>query len=161
MLARLSSTLRQLSGDRSGMGAMELGLASPFLLLLSLGMIDASTLISTKIDYEQAAQRTTDFALAKRPTSSSTTYILAEAKRASGLPETDITVQLFLECDGVRQDSFNNVCADSEIPARYVSVEVTNDVATYFDWSALARIIGYKAFSNTVTVTGDSEVRFQ
>ncbi len=161
MLARLSSTLRQLSGDRSGMGAMELGLASPFLLLLSLGMIDASTLIRTKIDYEQAAQRTTDFALAKRPTSKSTTYLVAEAKRASGLAESDVSVELFLECDGVRQSDFDNVCADGEIPARYVSVEVANDVATYFDWSALARIIGYKAFSNTVKVTGDSEVRFQ
>ena len=159
----ISSTpfLKRLKGDRRGFGAMELGLALPFLMLLCLGMIDASTLISTKIDYEQAAQRTTDFALARRPTNDSTTYIETEAKSASGLTADDITVEIFLECDGVRQDRFDSVCAATEVTARYVSVELSNDVATQFDWGALGRILGISAFSNTVTVTGDSLVRFQ
>ncbi len=99
--------------------------------------------------------------MAKRPTSSSKTYLVAEAIRASGLPENKVDVQLFLECDGVRQTDFNTVCPGGTIAARYVSVEVANDVETYFDWAALARIIGYKAFNRTVKVTGDSLVRFQ
>lgn len=152
---------RKLASDSAGFGAMELGLALPFLLLLCLGMIDASNLISTKIDYEQAAQRTTDFALAKRPTNSSTTYLVSEAVRASGLEANNIEVELFLECDGVKQDDFDTVCPDDEASARFVSVEITNDVATRFDWSGLSRLIGYRAFDSTVTVTGDSLVRFQ
>ncbi len=152
---------QKLASDRTGFGAMELGLALPFLLLLCLGMIDASYLISTKIDYEQAAQQTTDFALAKRPTNSSTTYLVSEAKRASGLETSNVDVELFLECDGVRQSDFDTVCPDDEASARFVSVEITKDVATRFDWSGLANLIGYKAFDSTVTVTGDSEVRFQ
>ena len=161
MLARIAHPMRKLASDKAGFGAMELGLALPFLLLLCLGMIDASNLISTKIDYEQAAQRTTDFALAKRPTNSSTTYLTAEAVRASGLEASKVKVELFLECDGVKQANFNSVCPSGEVSGRFVSVTITNNVATKFDWSALSRLIGYKAFDSTVTVTGDSEVRFQ
>lgn len=161
MFDRLLDPARHLAGDRTGFGAMELGLALPFLMLLSLGMIDASFLISTKIDYEQAAQRTTDYALAKRPTNGSTTYLVSEAIRASGLSTDKVSVEIFLECDGVKQADFNTVCADDQASARFVSVEMRNDVATYFDWSALAKLIGYKAFDRTVTVTGDSLVRFQ
>lgn len=151
----------KLASDRRGFGAMELGLALPFLLLLCLGMIDASYLISTKIDYEQAAQRTTDFALAKRPTNSSTTYLIAEAKNASGLEADNITVELFLECDGEKQSNFNTTCPAGEASGRFVSVEISNDVATRFDWAGLANLIGYKVFDSAVTVTGDSLVRFQ
>jgi len=153
--------LARLTGDRRGFGAMELALALPFLMLLSLGMIDASVLISTKIDYEQAAQRTTDFALAKRPTNEKTAYLEAEAKRASGLGTDAITVEIFLECDGVRQTDFDTVCDSSAVTARYVSVEIENAVETQFDWGSLGRILGFTAFSNSVTVTGDSLVRFQ
>ena len=157
----ISLSAKKLGRDRAGFGAMELGLALPFLLLLCLGMIDASYLISTKIDYEQAAQRTTDFALAKRPTSSSTTYLVNEAVSASGLGSDNVTVELFLECDGVKQSNFNTVCPADEASGRFVSVEISKEVATRFDWSALSRLIGYKAFNGTVTVTGDSLVRFQ
>ena len=151
----------RLLNNRDGFGAMELGLALPFLLLLSLGMIDASHMISTKIDYEQAAQRTTDFALARRPTSSNTTNYEAEARAASGLAADKIDVELFLECDGTKQDDFNTVCPSGQASARFISVEISNEVPTRFDWSAFGKLIGYEAFDSTVTVTGDSLVRFQ
>ena len=155
------TTIERLFKDRDGFGAMEMGLALPFLLLLCLGMIDASRMISTKIDYEQAAQRTTDFALARRPTNSNTSNYEAEAQAASGLSADKIDVELFLECDGAMQASFDSVCTPGQASARYISVEISNDVATRFDWSAFGRLIGYKAFDSTVTVTGDSLVRFQ
>lgn len=151
----------RLLNNRDGFGAMELGLALPFLLLLCLGMIDASHMISTKIDYEQAAQRTTDFALARRPTNSNTTNYEAEARAASGLTADKIDVELFLECDGTKQSNFNTICPSGQASARYISVEISNDVPTRFDWSAFGKLIGYEAFDSTVTVTGDSLVRFQ
>lgn len=156
-----AARLVSLAHNREGMGAMELALALPFLMLLTLGMIDASTLIATKIDYEQAAQRTTDFALAKRPTNSNNAYLVAEAVRASGLPTDRIKVELLLECDGVRQADFNTACAIGQNRARFVNVEIRNAVATQFDWSSLAGFLGHNPFTNSVTVTGDSLVRFQ
>lgn len=160
-MTNFTAALRRLQADRHGFGAMELALALPFLMLLSLGMVDASRLISTKIDYEQAAQRTTDFALARRPTNSNTTNYVAEAKSASGLGADNVAVELFLECNGTKQNNFDTVCPAGESSARYISVEITNDVATQFDWTALGKLLGYKAFDSTVKITGDSLVRIQ
>lgn len=157
----LNSLLAQLRRDRKGFGAMELALAMPFLILLGLGTVDASKLISTKIDFEQAAQRGTDFALAKRPNGSDGSYIQAEVASMAGIDAQDVTVTIFLECNGVKQANFATVCAAGQSPARFVSVEVRKDVATEFDWSFFGRMFDIKAFDSTVSVAGDSLVRFQ
>ncbi|WP_284125912.1 TadE/TadG family type IV pilus assembly protein [Parerythrobacter aestuarii] len=147
--------------DNRGFGAMELGLASPFLFLLSLGMIDASMLIGTKIEYEQAAQRTTDFALAKRPNSSDGTYLRNEAATASGVDAQYITVEIYRTCNGTRQGTFDGACNSGESLARYVNVSISQPVMTEFDWSAMAQVLGINAFGRAVTVSGDSLVRIQ
>ncbi|MCB2082819.1 MAG: hypothetical protein KDD90_02035 [Sphingomonadaceae bacterium] len=152
---------RLLKADRKGFGAMELGLSLPVLMLLGLGTVDASNLIAAKMDFEAAAQRTTDYALAKRPNGSNGAYLRAEAANAAGVSEQDVTVQIFLECNGVKQDNFNTLCPSGEVPTRFVSVEISKPVATEFDWSFFDRVLGVKAFDSAVTVTGDSLVRFQ
>ena len=156
--------LCELVRDSRGFGAMELGLSLPFLMLLCLGMMDASSLLSTKIDFEQAAQRTTDLAFARRPNSDNgaeySAYV-AEAKNAAGVDSDAVTVEIFLECDGERQDEFEGVCDAGEMPARFVNVVISDEVETRFDWGSLVGLLGYEAFPETVTVTGDSLVRFQ
>lgn len=147
--------------DCSGLGAMELAVASPFLFLLSLGMIDASMLIGTKIEYEQAAQRTTDFALARRPNSADGTYLRSEAASAAGVDAANVTVEIYRTCDGTRAASFDGSCPAGEVTARYVSVAIARPVATEFDWSGLAETLGVGGFASAVVVTGDSVVRFQ
>ena len=157
-------TFRILVADRTGFGAMELALALPFLMLLCLGMMDASMLLGTKIDYEQAAQRTTDLAFARRPNSATgreyTAYV-AEAKSAAGVQTDDVDIDIFLECDGVRQSNFQAPCPSGQIPARFVSVQISNQVDTQFDWAGLAGLIGFTNFPRQVTVVGDSLVRIQ
>ena len=71
--------IRKLARDCSGVGFIELALTAPLLALLFLGMIDLSSVVSTRIDLEQAAQRTTDYALAKRPPNGNTSYLVNEA----------------------------------------------------------------------------------
>ena len=147
--------------DSAGTGVMELGLAFPVLLMLLLGTIDASRMIAAKIDMEQAAQRTTDFALAKRPDSNSGTYLQAEAATAAGVPTSDVTVDIFLECDGVRQTDFSIACTAGQSQARYASVTIDKAVNTIFDWGALSEMVGSNILPSVVTVQGDSVVRFQ
>ncbi len=158
---RILNLAKSMREDRAGFGAMELGLALPILVLLSLGMVDASKLISTKIDFEQAAQRTTDFALAKRPTNSDASYLVTEAAAAAGIDAQHVSATLFLECNGVLQQDFNAGCAPTETPARFVEVTISQPVATEFDWTGIASVLGVKAFDSQVVVTGDSLVRFQ
>ena len=162
-MTRPTSTplLSTLMRDRAGTGVMELGLAFPVLLMLLLGTIDASRMIAAKLDMEQAAQRTTDFALAKRPDSNSGIYLQAEAATAAGVPTSDVTVDIFLECDGVRQADFNTICSAGQSQARFASVTIDKTVDTIFDWSTLSSVVGSDILPAQVTVQGDSVVRFQ
>lgn len=154
--------IRKLTRDCSGIGFVELALAAPLLALLFLGMVDLSSVVSNRIDLEQAAQRTTDFALAKRPTNGNATYLVNEAATASGAATGDIDVQLILECDGNRQASFTSSCLAGEVQKRFVSVAISRNVSTGFNWRAMgAMFSGGSAAYAPVRVTGDSLVRLQ
>lgn len=159
----LIPTLRRLRHDDRGVGLLELALVAPILMLLCLGMVDISRLVSTKIDLEQAAQRTTDFALSRRPTSSDGTYLKIEAAAAAGVPSKDVTVELFLECNGVKQLDFNTACPSGQTQARFASIAITKSVATEFNWKAFADFGNAEKsqMAGSVSVTGDSVVRFQ
>lgn len=154
---------RRLIRDQNGVGFIELALTAPLLALLFLGMIDLSTIIATRVDLEQAAQRTTDFALAKRPPNANTAYLVTEAKAASGVTNnSDVTVTLTLECDGTVQGSFTDNCTTGQVTARFAAVEIRKTVATGFNWRALAALAsGGQAAYQPVTVQGDSVVRLQ
>lgn len=161
MLGQMIRITRKLRGDSRGFGAMELALSLPFVLFLCLGMIEAFGLVATKIDYERAAQRTTDYAFAKRPNTADGTYLVTVARAAASVPAESVAVQIFLECDGTRQSDFNSNCMAGEVPARFVSVEIRQAQATRFDWAALAGIFGVRGFASSIVVTGDSLVRIQ
>lgn len=161
MIGKLIRHARKLQRDKRAFGAMELALSLPFVLFLSLGMIDAFGLVATKIDYERAAQRTTDFAQAKRPNTADGTYLKTVAKSAAGITDSDVTIEIFLECDGTRQSDFTGSCAPGDETARYVSVLISKAKQTRFDWAALSSVFGFTGFPRSITVTGDSMVRIQ
>ena len=110
---------------------------------------------------EQAAQRVTDFALAKRPDSADGTYLVNEAVSAANVPASNVTVDIYLECNGVRQTDFTVQCAAGEPQARFASVTIDKAVNTIFDWGALSEMVGSNILPSVVTVQGDSVVRFQ
>jgi len=152
--------LRSLWRDRSGASLIELGLALPLLMLMLLGMVDISRVVSNTIDVEQSAQRVTDFALAVRPASSSTTYLQSEANRFINTATDTAAITLTLECDGVSQ-SFNTVCATGADTARLASVTIRRKVDFLFNWGAFAAYFGGSSLGSSTTVQGDSVVRFQ
>ena len=147
--------------DVRGFGAMELALALPVLMLLCLGMIDIWNLVAKKLDYEAAAQVTTDMAQARRPNGTGTAYLVTIARANSGAAADEVTVEAFLECDGTKMTNFTDSCTAGQTTARFVSVEILRVETTYFDWAALGRLLGIKTFSNNVPVRGDSLVRLQ
>lgn len=154
--------IRRLARDCSGIGFVELALAAPLLALLFLGMIDLSNVVSTRIDLELAAQRTTDYALARRPINGNNSYLVSEASTASGVPSSDIVVELILECDGTRQSSFASSCVAGQEQKRFVSVAISKQVSTGFNWRAMGAMFnGGNSTYAPVTVTGDSFVRLQ
>lgn len=146
--------------DDEGVALIELAAILPLLLLLIMGTIDLSRIVAAGLDLEQAAQRTTDFALSKRPRSSDGTYLRDEAVAASGVAASNVTVDIYLECDGVRQSSFGAVCPTGQTRARYASVAILDQVKPGFDWAGFASYLGFQ-LPPTVAIRGDSIVRFQ
>lgn len=164
-LKKITPIFRRCVSDNAGTGALELGLVLPFLVMALVGMIDVSRLVAARIDVEQVAQRATDFALANRPADSNLNanekVIANEAARDPDVDAADVSVDIFLECNGVREDSYKTICASGADMARFVSVEVDRDVDFLFDWSSMARIFGIKVMGDGIRVQGDSTVRFQ
>ena len=159
-----SSLAGRLRRDNSGVALVEMALSMPLLMLLCLGMIDVSRLVAAKIDLEQAAQRTTDYVLAVRPTSNKSTNLtkyITEAKTASGLGSDGVSFEIYLECDGVKEADFDTECGDDETIARFAKVVLTDEVETQFNWTGFAAMFDGKQRSAKVTVKGDSTVRFQ
>ena len=157
----MRSLFKNLHRDERGVSALELGLSLPILMMLTVGAVDISGLISARLDLEQAAQRTTDLALASRPRNSNGAYLVTEAVAASGQPARNVTVEIFLECDGVRQPNFATSCPSDELRARFASVSIRRDYEPMFDYSKLAPLFGRRVLSSTIRITGDSVVRFQ
>lgn len=152
-------SLCRLDRDERGSSIIEVGFLLPILLLLSLGAMDMSLAFAAKLDLEQAAQRTSDLALGKIPKNSlDTVYLKNEAVAAAQVQSTDVTINLFLECDSVKQSTFSAECPTGKPTARFVEVVIRRQYVPLFKWSGL---IGTNIFPDPVTIKGDSLVRFQ
>ncbi len=158
-LIRLRRRLVGLGRDVRGLATIELAFVAPMLLLLMLGTIDVSQIVAAQLDLEQAAQRTTDFALSVPPPSQDGSALRQEAMAAAGVPLENVTVELYLECDGVRQANFLAPC-QSQIKARFVRIVIVDQVETIFDWGALSAIFGERVLPALNQVSGDSLVRY-
>jgi Flp pilus assembly protein TadG len=141
-----------------GVSFVELAMVLPFLLMLVLGTADVAIGYAGKLALEQAAQRTTDLALARRPTDGNTAHLVAEAAAASGQPAGNVTVDAFRECGGVRQSTFAGACTTG-LPARVISVRIVKNHKFLFDYGKLTAIFGSRLMPNEVVLSGDSVVR--
>lgn len=159
-LIQVRRRFKSLGRDHRGVATIELAFILPILLLLMLGTIDFSQIFAAKLDLEQAAQRTTDYALSVPPINQDGTNLRREAMAAAGVPAQNVTVELFLECDGVRQSNFTATCP-SQTKARFVRVVIINQVETVFDWGALSAIFGSRILPALNRVSGDSIVRYR
>jgi Flp pilus assembly pilin Flp len=151
-MKRIFAPLRD---DERGASAIELGVSLPILIMLTVGAVDVSNLIPARLDLEQAARRTTDLALASRPRTSNGAYLVTEAAAASGQPAADVTVDILLECEGVRQPVFSTPCEEGE-----ASVSIRRYYQPMFDYKALGILFGRRIMMSRITIEGDSVVRF-
>lgn len=164
----MRSLLVRLASEERGAAIIELALAAPFLAALVIGMTDLARGYSTKLQLEQAAQRTVEkIEQQKSVATSYNTTLSTEAANAmtdAGYSTGNtITPDSWLECSSngttwTRQSDFNGSCPNaSDISARYVSVRISRSFSPMFTsrhWPG--------ANSNgSFTVTGYAEVRIQ
>jgi Flp pilus assembly protein TadG len=130
--------LRKLKSDERGTSLIEMALATPLFAAFLTGMVDLSRAYSEKLQLEQAAQRAIERVMNRQMSSSSYNTLKTEAATAADVSEDAVTVDYWLECNGVRQgdgtpgDGYDDTCTDGELYSRYLSVEVEKDFLPIF-----------------------------
>jgi Flp pilus assembly protein TadG len=136
MIRRLTA----LSRDERGASLIEMALAAPFLGTLVIGMVDVSQGYSAKVKLTQAAQRAIEKAMQGEKTTTLYDTLQTEGAAAAGVPTSQVTVNYWLECNGVSQNTsqatmatdFEKVCPNGQTYARYVTIDIQKNYMPMF-----------------------------
>ena len=122
--------LKSLAGDENGASLIEMGLMLPVLGSLLIGFIDISRAYSSKLQLEQAAYRAVEMVQQYNTSSSTYNTLKSEAAAAanasgfSGVTDSDVTIDFWLECNGARSANYNTNCTSGQTYARWVTVDI-------------------------------------
>ena len=148
--------LRRLRRDRRGASIIELALALPFLSIMLVGLVDVASCYSAQMSIQQAAARS----LERVQVSSSTTdfaFVKTEAATAAGVPEAQVTIETWLECDNVKQAATVQTCDDdTDVTGKYVKVTIASSYKPYFAYSPL----GTRQADGQIALSASSSVRY-
>ena len=152
-----------LARDERGASIVELALVVPIMASLLIGMVDLSRAYSYKLKLEQAAQRAIEKVQQYQASSSTPALLQAEAGAAAratgatGVQDSDVTVDFWLECNGTRAANYESVCASGQTYGRWVSVNVRGTFTPLFPSK---RYPGANA-NGTFTLNGFAGMRTQ
>ena len=134
--------LRKLAQHEGGASLIEMALAAPFLAGLMVGMVNISQGYSAKVKLNQAAQRAIEKATQGEKSTDFYDTVRQEGAEAAAVSPNAVTVRYWLECNGVSQNQNNDPstmaadyeksCAPGEVPARYVSIDITKIYVPFF-----------------------------
>ena len=116
--------LCSLARDESGASLIEMAMVAPVFASMLIGMVDISRAYSAKLQLEQAAYRSIEKVQQYRTSTDTYTTLQAEAASAAGVATTAVTIDPWLECDGVRQAGYTGVCPTGQVPTRYITVSI-------------------------------------
>jgi hypothetical protein len=150
--------LWNLARDARGASLIELGLFAPILALMVMGVSDVAMGYSRKLTLEQAAYRTLE-RVAVGSVQSDYSYLRAEAAAAAGVPESNVTVNAWLECDRMRQAQFDGSCPDGQMISRYVQIGIVGSYRPSFPGGPLA--LRYSNADGSVPITVSAALRIQ
>jgi Flp pilus assembly protein TadG len=129
---------RDLKGDDRGAAIIEMALLLPVMSTLVIGVADISRAYSQKLILEQAAYRAVE--KVQQYQSSESTYttlqneVVAAATDAgfTDVTTNNVTIDYWLECDGVRQTTYDSSCSTTSATARWISIDVTHNFTPMF-----------------------------
>jgi Flp pilus assembly protein TadG len=128
--ARLRNGARSVVADDRGASIIEFTIVAPVLVLLVLGIGDLGRGFSERFFLQQAANRTLE--MAHLGVGDETyRYLVPEAAAAAKVPEGNVTLDSWLECDGTKTD-FNGTCAKGQQMARYVKLTIRSKFTPAF-----------------------------
>jgi len=124
MVARILRYIKALAGDARGTSLVEFAAAAPVFALLVVGIGDISRGFSERLALQQAANRTLELAhLGTRDPDYN--YLIPEAATAAGVPQSQVGLDSWLECNGTRK-AFDATCDEAEEMARYITLTINS-----------------------------------
>lgn len=139
-MRRLFPTLAR---DERGTSLIEFGFLAPFLALLTMGVIDLSRGLAERFAIQQAANRGLELVQARPAVAAADSddvdysFVKTEVATAAGVPESQVTLTRWLECDGAESGDVNGTCADGQAMARYLRVRVTKNFTGEFYYDTI------------------------
>jgi len=156
--------LRRLRRDRRGTSAIEFAMIGPLLAVVAIGITDLARGLSRKYELEQASYRALELvtvgSLVQAPMASDYAYVKTEAAAAAGVPEANVTVVPWLECNGTVQP-FASPCPNSaHQTARFLTVTIRDRYQPMFAYGPLGQsFVG--AVDGKIPLTARSTIRMQ
>lgn len=148
--------IEALRGENRGAAVMELALVAPIFATMLIGMVDIGRGYSMKLQLEQAAQRAIEKVMNGQADKASAAALKTEAATVAGVPETDVVVDFWLECNDTRQASYDTTCPSGQVFRRYLTVQINKTFNPMFS----AKWLGSNT-DGTFTVVGKTIVRTQ
>lgn len=140
----MRTLLPRLALDERGTSLIEFGFMAPLLAVLAMGVVDLSRGLAERFALQQAVNRSLELVQARpavagaEATDLDYSYVQTEAATAAGVPESQVTLTRWLECDGEEQASVTGTCADGEDTARYLRVRITKNFEGDFYFQTIA-----------------------
>lgn len=130
--------LLSLARDQRASATIEMGFLLPVLATVVIGVADISRAYSQKLLLEQAAYRAIEKVQQYQSTESTYSTLQNEvvaAANAAGFSDvttSNVTIDYWLECNGVRQSTYDSTCPSGNTYARWITVDVTHSFTPMF-----------------------------
>jgi hypothetical protein len=149
--------LGRLVASQAGTSVVEAAVLLPALVMLFAMLFDLSAGFAQKLRAQQAAVRTVEYALNADLETVTPLLLTAEAANIAKVPMSQITINIWQECDGVKSSDITVPCLDAEQTARWLSISISSSYTPI-----LGKLLPTTlAPDGTITVVGQSLARWQ
>jgi Flp pilus assembly protein TadG len=136
--------IASLYSDEGGASIIEMALILPVFTTMLLGMVDISRAYSAELQLEQSGYRAIEKVQQYQATEDTYTTLKNEAVSAANaagftdVTTSNVTVDYWLECDGVRQgngtpgNGYDTTCSTGQRYGRWVNVSLTHKFKPLF-----------------------------
>ena|SRR5436190_17732551 len=134
----MTRLFRRLGRDERGASIIEMALILPVFGTLVIGVADISRAYSQKLLLEQAAFRAIEKVQQYQSNSSTYNTLKNEAVTAAtaagftDVTTSNVTVDYWLECSGVRQTDYNTTCSTEPATARWITIDIPHSFSPMF-----------------------------
>ncbi len=143
--------IRKLAADRRGTSTIELAVATPLLLMMSLAGIDGALGYVHRLQVQQYAQIGADYVMSRMEEVPTNVQIAARVNEGSGVDMGKIKVDRWIECSGAK-NSLQACVSGGFTYQQYLSVEVSQDYDPVFSIKQYADFVKKHTSTGRVTL---------